>query len=326
MLLVDDRWTGQHGIGRFASEVIGRIGLPFRRLGGPMPPASPLDVVNPARARLKRSDVVYSPGYNAGFTAAAQLLTVHDLIYLQGPKHESSLRREYFARIVRPAIIRAGRVMTSSRMSARALREWLGTDRVSVVDVGIGCSDAFTRDGASCPSRGEYLLYVGNTSKPHKNFPVLLRALARRPEYTLVVVAEANARVDRLAADAGVSAQVSTLSGVPDPALAQLYRGSNGLLFPSLLEGVGLPAVEAMRCGKRVAFWSGCEALSEVVGEAGVAVNDAASADEWAAAMDALMAAGPPGEAEAQRLASRTTSYTWDAVAAKVERELAVGP
>ena len=56
---------------------------------------------------------------------------------------------------------------------------------------------------------------------------------------------------------------------VPDDELVHLYRRAYALILPSLLEGFGLPAVEAMACGTPV-LSSRAGSLPEVVGEAGV--------------------------------------------------------
>lgn len=315
MLFVDTRWDGAHGIGRFSREVVKRLELPWAPLESGSPaPSSPLDAVNPARIRLSARDAVYSPGYNAGLSRARQFVTLHDMIHLEVPSESSALKRLYYDRVIKPAVVRAGLVFTVSSVSQRAIQNWLGTDHVDVVNVGNGCSDVFHRDGPVSHRFNDYFLYVGNL-RPHKNFDVLLKALALRPDFQLVVVCSDESQVMKLAAEAGVADRVHVVSGVSDDDLAALYRGSLGLLFPSTLEGFGLPAAEALSCGVSVAYWSGCESVAEIVGDAGPAVEDSGAAAAWAEAMDSLIS---HNQSEPQT----QVRHAWSAVAHRVEAEL----
>ncbi|WP_162138947.1 glycosyltransferase family 4 protein [Gryllotalpicola ginsengisoli] len=261
--------------------------------------------------------MVYSPGYNAGLSRARQIVTIHDLIHLQHPTGSGAAKRAYYDRVARPAIRRAAVVMTVSETSRDAIVEWLADPAVAVENVGNGCSEVFSPDGPSSPAVRDHFLYVG-AIKAHKNFDVLLRALSLRPAYRLAVVSSDSDEAKRRVAEAGLDGRVRVTSRVSDPELASIYRGSIAVLFPSLLEGFGLPAVEAMRCGKRVAYWHGCASLAEIVADEGPAVGDAQSPEEWANAMDRLL-----DPADVNRLLSCASEYSWPRVAANVRRVLA---
>jgi glycosyltransferase involved in cell wall biosynthesis len=292
-VVVDERWGGEHGIGRFATEVVARLELPWRPLGGGGSPTSVLDVINPRRARLKASALVYSPGFNGGLTLARQVLTIHDLIHLQIPSEKSAAKTLYYNLVVKDAIKRAGVVMTVSTTSARAIAEWLSAPAVRIVVC--GRSAAFAPDGAATEFDRPTFIYVGNL-KPHKNVDVLFEAMAKRPDYDLIVVTSDVDQADASVAAAGLTGRVSIRTGVSDEELAALYRGAAGALQPSVLEGFGLPVLEAMSCGTRVASWAGCESVQEIRSETGVTVQSATNAVEWAGAMDSLVeqsAAGP---------------------------------
>jgi glycosyltransferase involved in cell wall biosynthesis len=68
--------------------------------------------------------------------------------------------------------------------------------------------------------------------------------------------------------------------------MASLYRGATALVFPSLIEGFGLPVLEAMACGTAV-ITSHCSSLPEVAGDAAIYVESEQVA-EIAAAMRAV--------------------------------------
>ncbi len=315
MLFIDHRWTGAHGIGRFSAEVLSRLDLDWKALRARGRPSTPLDVLNPGRLRLSSSDQIYTPGFNAGVTRARQIVTIHDLIHLQVPSESSQSKRLYYSRIVKPAVRDAGVVLTVSETSKIAIENWLGNIAVRVVNVGNGCSSAFNPGVAPVASRGPYFVYVGNV-KQHKNFDLLMHALALRPDYQLVVVTADRDSVNRKAIESSTVGQVSILSNITDEYLAAVYRGSLGLLFPSRLEGFGLPAVEAMSTGRPVAYWSGCRSVAEIVGDYGLSVDSVDDPHIWANAMDSLQlqATGPdidPGRQWHDR-------YQWEAVALKV--------
>src|SRR4051794_23961987 len=89
MIVVDGRWDGAHGIGRYAREVLLRLDTPWRPLRMSGRPASSLDPLRPRR--LRRGDLLYSPGYNPACLVPRQVITIHDLIHL----HESRVRPQY---------------------------------------------------------------------------------------------------------------------------------------------------------------------------------------------------------------------------------------
>lgn len=319
MLYVDTRWRGDHGIGRFAREVTSRLSTPFTPLSEHGRPSSPQDIVSFERMRLRALDLLYSPGYNSGPTRARSILTIHDLIHLDDPEQASIAKRTYYELIVKPTVRKAGIVLTVSDSSRVRIAEWLADESVEIRVVGNGSSQAFSPGASVAPHSDPHFVYVGNL-RPHKNVPVLLEALALRPDYrmTMVVADVADARA--LAARYGVSAQVDAITGIDDRALAQLYRNATATLFPSRLEGFGFPALESYLCGTPVVYWAGCASIAEISSGSGFAVDECASGDAWATALD---------EAVENRAALLQTPaaewrkrFDWDAVARRVEDSL----
>lgn len=309
-LFVDDRYRGAHGIGRYAREVLTRLRPEWAPLGLDGSPHAPLDAFRPLDPEV-REGVVYSPGYGALVRARRQVLTVHDLIQLRTPWPGRLKFSAYYAGPVRRAVRRAGVVLTVSETSARDIRAWVSDDDVRVVNAGNGCSAAFTPGGG--PVRDDpYIAFVGNL-RPHKNLDVLLRALALAPDVRIRAVLPERevAAAAAAAAEAGVDARVDWLHDVDDERLAELYRGASALAMPSMDEGFGLPALEAVSCGVPVVFWSGCAAVAEIVGDRGSAVGSARAAAEWADALDAAVRAG-------RRVTPPVGAYNWDRTAATV--------
>lgn len=305
----DTRWTGTHGIGRYAHEVFSRLTLDIVPLALTGSPSSVTDAVRPRR--VSRSTWCYSPGFNAQAGRPRQILTVHDLIHLDLPSPKRSLYRAYYAAVVRPAIRSAGTVFTVSQTSATRLADWLADDTVDIVVTGCGASSAFrpapetNRDGFVC---------VTNL-RPHKNLITLLDALRLDPAMTgnLVVPRSEAAATRELLRARGLDSRVHVHSGVSDEQLAGMYQSAAVSVFPSLLEGFGLPALESIRCGTPVVYWQGCASVAEIVGDAGIAVEQASDPGAWA---DALRAGSACGVHE------QRDRFSWEVTASIVSRSL----
>jgi glycosyltransferase involved in cell wall biosynthesis len=160
-------------------------------------------------------------------------------------------------------------------------------ERVEVLHPGVdtrrfspGAVDG-VRDELGLPGSARYFLHVGVLHQ-RKNPEGLLgafRALAASfPDLHLVCVgpyqtsSEARRRVRALALRLGVEARVHLVGDLPDATLVRAYRGSLGLVFPSLYEGFGFPVVEALACGVPVVAGDN-SSLPEVGGDLAVLVD-----------------------------------------------------
>ncbi|MBD8467490.1 glycosyltransferase family 4 protein [Plantibacter sp. CFBP 8798] len=313
MILADTRWSGVHGIGRYASEVLPRLSLEWSPLEVGGKPSDPQDFL-----RVRRTpggETIYSPGYNGFLARSPQVVTVHDLIHLHPTTNRRAVYLAHYSAVLRPIIRRNRLVLTVSETSKRAIEEWVDDDRVRVVNAGNGLSEAFHPDGSSAAQdSAPYFLYVGNL-RAHKNVDVVFRALARVPEAKLIVVMNDREGAERRAAELGVADRVEVRSGLTDPELADLYRGAVATVFPSLVEGFGLPAVESIACGTPVIFWEGCESIAEISSGQGFPVGDAHDDLGWAEALRAALTERP-------RATASVTSYSWDRTAEIVSQTL----
>ncbi len=274
-LIVDTRWIGPHGIGRFAREVISR--LPGATpIPGVLPLLHPLEPIWLSWVLVRlRPRVYFSPGFNPPLRSPVPLVfTIHDLIHLRFPEETSAHKQAYYRLVVRPAAGRAYRVLTVSEFSKREILEWAGLPKEKVLVVGNGVGSEFSSEGKRNVSGYPYLFYVGNL-KPHKNLQRLLKAFARSGlsgEVRLLCTGSPDEPSLRLIRDMGLEDCVIFKGVIPDEELPAYYRGALALVFPSLYEGFGLPALEAMACGTPVVT-SGITALPEVVGDAAVVVD-----------------------------------------------------
>lgn len=313
MILADTRWSGVHGIGRYASEVLPRLSVEWSALEVGGKPSDPQDFL-----RVRRTpggETIYSPGYNGFLARSPQVVTVHDLIHLHPTTSRRAVYLAHYSAVLRPIIRRNRLVLTVSETSKRAIEEWVDDDRVRVVNAGNGLSDAFHPGEAPTDADAlPYFLYVGNL-RAHKNVDVVFRALARVPDARLVVVMNDREGAERRAAELGVADRVEVRSGLSDPELADLYRGAVATVFPSLVEGFGLPAVESMACGTPLIFWEGCASIAEISSGQGLAVGDAHDDLAWADAMRTAIADRP-------RATTPSAGYSWDRTAEIVSKTL----
>ena len=185
------------------------------------------------------------------------------------------------------------RAMTVSKTSAADLETIhnFPKERIDVVteaadDVFRVIDDPALRDRQRAhhgiPHDGRLLVHVGGMNA-HKNILGLLKAMpkiiASEPRTHLAIVGDTSGKgfwdnVDELKAFVAstplLSDHVHFTGYISDPDLAELLNASDALVFPSLWEGFGLPAVEAMSCGIPVLASCRGGSLPEIVGDAGL--------------------------------------------------------
>lgn len=325
-LFVDGRWRGQHGIGRFATELIRRIARPHRLLRSGGNPASPLDPLRLSaelmQARASRRDLLFSPGFNAPLAGPCRaLLTVHDLIHLHVPEERSALKSLYYERVVRPAIRRCGWALTVSAYSAAQLADWSGLPLERVAVLGNGVADAFSADGPRHMAPRPYFFYVGNR-KPHKNVGRLLQAFAelRGEGVELMLSGHPEPDIQRQLHKLGLTGHVQFAGALDDLELAARYRAAVALVIPSLYEGFGMPALEAMACACPV-IAANVTSLPEVVGEAALRVDPQDTGALVQAMRTLLLDTQQRARLSGQGLV-QARHFTWDEVAQRLERVL----
>ena len=232
----------------------------------------------PRRVAREGTDVLVNTIPEGPLAASVpQVTVVHDLIPVDFPA-EYPRQQLYFRHLVPAMLRRAGMVVAVSEATRqRVLSAYrLPPARVRTVLNGFD-AELFSAEGPAVGDGGlPYVLFVGNLL-PHKNLPRLVEAFAgaaaRTPARLVVVgggrphaIAQVRALAER------VRATVEVRQFVPSAELAPLMRGARALVMPSLAEGFGLPALEAMACGTPV-IAANVSSLPEVVGDAGLLVD-----------------------------------------------------
>jgi glycosyltransferase involved in cell wall biosynthesis len=352
-VLVDARALMHSGIGRYLREILDRLladsrfgtvkmlGHPeeIRRYAAERPEGGKVEVLPfpfpfysaPAQLRWMalsargalRADVAFFPHYDVPLppVPAPFVVTVQDLSHWRLAELFPTWKRTLGRVVLARAVQRAARVLVTSRSTWTDLVDFHPRVRGKVDLIPLGVGREFLLDGipVTDPSR-PYLLCVGNR-KPHKNMVAAVEVLARLreacPGLRLVVAGHDFGEDDdvaRRAVDLGVSGSVEFRTAVDDADLRDLYAGAACLLFPSLYEGFGLPAVEAMGCGTPVVA-SNRASIPEVCGGAALL----AEPDDHGAMAAAVrrVITEPALRAElAARGRARARELSWDATAA----------
>jgi glycosyltransferase involved in cell wall biosynthesis len=226
---------------------------------------------------------------------------------------------------------RAAKVLTVSEFSRRAILRVYGhldEDKVVVAPNAAGAEfRPVSRQSAQAAVSKRFslnrpfLLSVGDL-QPRKNQIGLIRAFAELvracPQlgHDLVLAGKPTWFADQVQAaarESGVSDRIRMLGFVSDADLLQLYNACDLFVFPSFYEGFGLPALEAMACGRAVAC-SNASALPEVVDSAAI-LFDPYRTDEMVRALKDLLVDAEL-RARMERLGQqRAAQFSWQKTA-----------
>jgi glycosyltransferase involved in cell wall biosynthesis len=275
---------------------------------------------------LRRRDVLLCPANLAPLAARDTLLVVHDVAPLREPGWYSSAYVRWQRTILPRIARRARRVVTPSAFSRDEVIELLGVPAGRVRVVPGGVDERFSPAADPDPARAAlglgleqrpYVLTVASRTA-RKNLAVLDLAARRLAARGVDLVAAGGDRPQFR--DGGAVAGLRALGHVDDALLPGLYAGAAAFVLPSLYEGFGLTALEALAAGVPVVA-ADRGALPEVCGAAAQLV-DPADAEAIATALERALddpapwrAAGPP---RAAPLTWAETARRMDAVVREV--------
>jgi glycosyltransferase involved in cell wall biosynthesis len=208
-----------------------------------------------------------------------RLTTVHHPLTIDfqaSVDRDRTVKERYYTVVFYPlgmqgrVIRRLDRVLTSSRETAREIERAFRVPPEKIRMVYNGLDTEFFRPAKDETKVPRSLLFVGNTDDSKKGILYLLRALALLPpEIKLTIVdqgAPEKTYAPGLADELGLGSRVIFTGKISPETLRHLYQVSEAVVLPSLYEGFGLPAAEAMACGTPVVA-TNVGALPEVLGE-----------------------------------------------------------
>lgn len=197
------------------------------------------------------------------------VVTVHDLIFRILPGCYKPVDRWIYTWKFRSACRRADRIVAVSECTKRDIVRLFGIDPAKIEVIYQGCDEMFAErhpageiDRAAkkygLPER--YLLNVG-TLEERKNLLEVVQALEHLPaDIHLVAVGGRTAytaRVERYAAEHGLTERIHLLHKVTYRDLPLLYARAEMMVYPSRYEGFGIPIIEALNAGVPVVAATG---------------------------------------------------------------------
>lgn len=259
-----------------------RFRLPFAIEWLPLPRVA----LYPAWHRFRRPkveaatgpvEVIHATTFAIPPKSAPLVVTIHDLAFLHSPDHHTARGRRFFERGLELALSDADVVVCPSRVTADdCIAHGFQPERVRVVPWGVEVVAVSEDDVAETLAAFEitrpYILWTG-TIEPRKNLGRLVEAFLSMDTDTELVLAGPqgwNEDLSRLLARA--AGRIRSLGYVQPDELAALYSGASIFCYPSLLEGFGLPVLEAMAQGAPVVTSRGT-ATEEAAGGAAVLVD-----------------------------------------------------
>ncbi len=238
----------------------------------------------PAIIDAEQLDLVHFPHWNVPLRLKTPfVVTIHDLILLDEPRSARAttldpiryaMKYAGYRLVLRHAVEKSKKIIAVSNATKDSIRKHfthIDEQKIQVIYEGVTELPQAPHAPPLLPS--PYFLYVGN-AYPHKNLEALLHAFSffhkLHPEVTLVLAGRRDVFYERLEKELDEidvpRERVRFIASPDDAALASLYRDASLYVFPSRLEGFGLPPLEAMSQGVPVAA-ARTSSLPEVLGD-----------------------------------------------------------
>ena len=237
----------------------------------------------PGTLRRIKPDLAHFPHFNVPvFWGGRYVVTIHDLIkhYHKGSRTTTRWPLLYWLKylnyrfLVWIAVNKSCRIITPSRFWQQKIAHLykINRSKVKVTYEGVDALFSGMPAGRKPPFKQPYLLYTGSLY-PHKNVENLVKAVMlvnRKTPLVLYIASSRNVffeRFSRYLSSLGAEKYVRLLGFVPDRKLAAVYKGATAFVFPSLMEGFGLPGLEAM-AADTVLISANTSCLPEIYGQA----------------------------------------------------------
>jgi len=213
-----------------------------------------------------------------------EIVTVFDIFPITGENYSTPDFRQKFSALLREAVGRAARVITSSHATENQLiaHAQVPREKIRVIPLGVDLPAVLLSPEERLQERErllgkgcEMILSVG-VLQTRKNTLNMLKALKTLPRQYKLVLSGGNGygseAIHAFIRSESLRERVKLLGYVEDERLAPLYQAASVFLFPSFEEGFGIPVLEALAGGVPVVT-SNVSSMPEVGGEAALYVN-----------------------------------------------------
>jgi glycosyltransferase involved in cell wall biosynthesis len=293
---------------------------PFLRLG--------LDL--PRRLRADRPDLLHVQFTGPLFCNVPQVVSVHDVSFLEHPEYFHWERCAQLRMTVRRTVHQAAIVLTGTEFARQSILRAYPVDPDKVRTIPIAANPIFRplpRDRAQREVRdrlkidGPFVLTVGDL-QPRKNHIGLIQAfealVQQHPQirHKLVFAGKDTwfaPQIRDTVKNSPLADRICFTGFVEDDDLLRLYNACDCFVFPSFYEGFGIPILEAMACGRAVAC-ANTSSMPEVADGAGILFDPTSKSEIVRALADILLDAELRARLERLGL-QRAPLFTWNRTA-----------
>lgn len=233
----------------------------------------------------------------------APAVVIHDFLYRHLPQYFSARKRAWLRLSHARTLRYADKVIFISEFVRQDAIRWFGSiaQRGIVIPNPVSWDRFSASGGSPCPEDRPYILSVA-AHYAHKQLDVLLKAFAdfsrKRPDFCLVLVGQLAGKLvsntdspgalGRLVAELQLTDRVRVTGYITDAEVGNYYRYARAFAFPSVFEGFGMPAVEALGFGLPC-LTTRCTAIPEATLGLATYVDNPANVGEWASRLQELV-------------------------------------
>ena len=285
----------------------------------------------PRAARAYEADLIHVPYWAPPLQSSVPIVvTIHDIIPLILKEYRGGPMVRAYTGLVSAAARGAATILTDSDASRHDIVQHLhvAEDRVRTIYLAADrrftsrvdpIDDAAVRKNYDLPE--DYVLYLGGFDA-RKNIETALQVYTWAQDvlgesFPLVIAGELPDRHDAVLQDPRIIAKqidvenaVRFIGPVAEEDKVALYQHARAFLYPSLYEGFGLPALEALACGVPV-VGSNASSVPEIVGDAGFLV-DPKDARAMAGALIAVCTDERLHDELSERALQQAERFSWE--------------
>jgi glycosyltransferase involved in cell wall biosynthesis len=255
------------------------------------------------------------------------VITIHDLILHHYATGQASTLPQvtYYAKVfaykflLRNGATRAEKIITVSEATKQEIIDHLHVPEIKIKVTYEGVDHSITGHKSQIKHPQNYFLYVGN-AYPHKNLQRLLEAFAQyrkqNSDVTVILVGKKDffyQRLEQQVQHLKLEQAVLFYHNISDQELADLYQHAIACIMPSLMEGFGLPALEAM-ANNCLVLASDIPSLQEICQNAAVYFNPR-DTDDLLVTLDSLYKNKKDFAENKKRGLERVKKFSWEKMA-----------
>lgn len=280
----------------------------------------------------QKPDLIYSPThYIPRFSPVKRIVTIFDLSYLYFPGFFQKKDLWQLVNWSKFSIKNADHIITISNFSKKDICKSYSVNKEKVTVAYPGYNESVfkpIKDKQAVENykkkykiSGDYVIFIG-TLQPRKNLLRLIESFVKIDNLKLVIVGKIKGEgrqawmfdeILKKPKELGIEDKIIFTGFIPDRDLAYLVNGAQAFVLPSLWEGFGIPAVDAMACGVPVVV-SNDSSLPEVVGKAGLLI-DPKSTDQIEQAIRTIVTDKKLRQRMSKLALKQADKYSWKKMA-----------